>query len=120
MEEGIASFGCARYNEANVDILFDTVRVMFQRCLAVRSGGSAALDLCRIAGGSSVIYLELKLQPYDYAAASVIIEEAGGLIAQIDGSPVTLDSPCSILAGTGRAVDEVRRIYSSCSEESGF
>lgn len=119
LEEGIASFGCARYNESNTDILFDTVKVMFQRCLAVRSGGSAALDLCRIAGGSSVIYLELKLQPYDYAAASVVIEEAGGVIAQIDGSPVTLDGPCSILAGTGRAVDEVRQIYNSCSKGHG-
>lgn len=108
LEDGIASFGCARYHESAIDLLFDTVKQMFHRCLAVRSGGSAALDLCRIAAGSSVIYLEMKLQPYDYAAASVIVEEAGGCIGQIDGSAITLGSPCSILAGTKRAVEEVR------------
>ena len=41
----------------------------------------------------------MKLQPYDYAAASVIIEEAGGKIGQMDGRGITLDVPCSILAG---------------------
>lgn len=109
--EGIAAFGCARYNDENVGVLFDTVRELFDRSLSIRSGGSAALDLCRIAGGSNVIYLETKLQPYDYAAASVIIEEAGGVITQIDGTPVTLHEPCSILAGTELGCSETREIF---------
>ncbi|HJA65315.1 hypothetical protein B5F07_03985 [Lachnoclostridium sp. An169] len=117
LEEGIASFGCARYNESDTGMLFDTVEKMFHRCLAVRSGGSAALDLCRTASGSSVVYVEMKLQPYDYAAASVIIEEAGGKIGQMDGSGITLDVPCSILAGTGQAVEQVRDILAQCQRE---
>ena len=40
------------------------------------------------------------LQPWDYAAASVILEEAGGVITTMDGTPITLDAPCSILAGS--------------------
>lgn len=40
------------------------------------------------------------LQPWDYAAASVILEEAGGVIRTMDGTPITLDAPCSILAGS--------------------
>ena len=87
------------------------MRELFDRSLSIRSGGSAALDLCRIAGGSNVIYLETKLQPYDYAAASVIIEEAGGVITQIDGTPVTLHEPCSILAGTELGCSETREIF---------
>ena len=115
LEEGIASFGCARYNESDTGLLFDAVEEMFHRCLAVRSGGSAALDLCRVASGSSVVYVEMKLQPYDYAAASVIIGEAGGEIGQMDGSRITLDMPCSILAGTKQAVKEVREILGKLS-----
>lgn len=111
LEEGIASFGCARYNEPDTGLLFDVVEEMFHRSLAVRSGGSAALDLCRAASGASVVYVEMKLQPYDYAAASVIIEEAGGQIGQIDGSGITLNVPCSILAGTKQAVEEVREVF---------
>lgn len=108
--EGITAFGCARYNDENVGLLFDTVKELFNKSLSIRSGGSAALDLCRIASGSNVIYLEMKLQPYDYAAASVIVEEAGGMIAQMDGTPVTLHKPCSILAGTHRGCQETREI----------
>ena len=112
MTREIAAFGCARYNDENVEVLFDTVKELFRRSLSIRSGGSAALDLCRIASGSNVIYLEMKLQPYDYAAASVIVEEAGGVIAQIDASPITLHKPCSILAGTRRGCEETRKLIS--------
>lgn len=107
VEQGIIAFGCARYNEGNVDLLFAVVKELFQRSLSVRCGGSAALDLSRIASGSNVAYIELRLQPYDYAAAAVMIEEAGGCIVQMDGSPITLDRPCSILAGTKAAVSQI-------------
>lgn len=110
VKDGIAAFGCARYNDGATDLLFRTVKELFYRSLSIRCGGSAALDLCRIASGSNVIYLETKLQPYDYAAASVILEEAGGVIEQIDGSPVTLDRPCSVLAGTQLGCSEAREI----------
>lgn len=108
--EGIAAFGCARYNDDRVDLIFNVVKELFLRSLSVRNGGSAALDLCRVASGANVSYLELKLQPYDYAAASVIVEEAGGKISQVNGAPITLDGPCSIVAGTPAAVREVMEI----------
>ena len=108
--ESIISFGCARYNEGNVDLLFDVVKELFHRSLSVRCGGSAALDLCRIASGNNGAYLELRLNPYDYAAAALIIEEAGGCIQQMDGSPITLDRPCPVLAGTPKAVTEIREL----------
>lgn len=108
--DGIAAFGCARYNDDRVDLIFHVVKELFMRSLSVRNGGSAALDLCRVAGGANVSYLELKLQPYDYAAASVIVEEAGGKISQVNGDPITLDGPCSIVAGTPAAVKDVMEI----------
>ena len=108
--EGIVAFGCARYNEANMDLLFAAVQEIFWNSLSIRSGGSAALDLCRAAANRNVGFLEFKLQPYDYAAASLILEEAGGVIAQVDGSPIDLEAPCSILAGTPKACAEIRAI----------
>ncbi len=108
--EGIVAFGCARYNEANMDLLFDAVKEIFWNSLSIRSGGSAALDLCRAAANRNVGFLEFKLQPYDYAAASLIIEEAGGVIAQVDGSPIDMEAPCTVLAGTQKACEEIRAI----------
>ena len=108
MGEGIVAFGCARYNEG--DRVFKVLEELFMNSLSIRNGGSAAIDLCRIASGSNVAYVEMKLQPYDYAAASVIIEEAGGFIGQADGSGITLDMPCSIVAGTNSAAAQIRGI----------
>ena len=109
LDAGICAFGCARYNEG--DGIFDILPTLFTRSLSIRNGGSAAIDLCRIASGSNVAYIEMLLQPYDYAAASVIIEEASGCISQVDGSVITLDKGCSIVAGTPKAVEEVKAIY---------
>ena len=117
VEEGIVEFGCARYNEAGIDWLFRVVKEMFQSSLSIRCGGSAALGLCRGASGSNTVYLELKLQPYDYAAASVILEEAGGKITQIDGSPITLHEGCSVIGGTPAAWQESREAFERLKTE---
>jgi len=52
--------------------------------------------------------VELKLQPYDYVATSVIIEETGGVITTAEGLPITMNGPCSILAGMRKATEEAR------------
>ncbi len=108
--DGIVAFGCARYNDGGVDLMFDVVKELYLNSLSIRNGGSAAIDLCRVASGSNIAYIELLLQPYDYAAASIIIEEAGGRISQADGRPITFDRGCSIVAGSFKAAEEVRRI----------
>ena len=108
LDVGICAFGAARYNES--DGIFDILPTLFTHSLSIRNGGSAAIDLCRIASGSNVAYIEMLLQPYDYAAASIIIEEAGGVIGTTDGSMISLEHGCSILAGTPKAVDEIKEI----------
>lgn len=120
LDKGIVAFGCARYNEGDTDALFQIAKELYLNSLSLRNGGSAALDLCRIASGSNVAYVELKLNPYDYAAAAVIIEEAGGLIGQVDGSDITLDRPCSVLAGTPKAVEQVRQVCGKYLEYNDY
>ena len=110
LAEGIAEFGCARYNDDRVDMMMSVVKELFLRSICIRNGGSAAIGISRISTGSNVLYFELKLQPYDYAAASIILEEAGGRICQADGKQITLNAPCSIVAGTRVAVEEVLQI----------
>lgn len=116
IEEGIVEFGCARYNAEGIDWMFRVVKEMFQNSLAIRCGGSAALGLCGGAAGKNTVYVELKLQPYDYAAASVILEEAGGRITQIDGSPITLHEGCSIIGGTPAAWQQSKDLFAELKE----
>jgi len=53
----------------------------------LRSMGSAALALCSVAAGWADVYFHLSLKPWDVAAGSVIIQEAGGAISDLAGRP---------------------------------
>ena len=52
---------------------------------AVRRAGSAALDLCYVAMGRFDGFWELKLSPWDVAAGSLIVKEAGGIVTNFKG-----------------------------------
>lgn len=52
---------------------------------AVRSFGSACLDLCYVAAGRFDAYFESGLQPWDKAAGCLIVREAKGIVTEIDG-----------------------------------
>jgi myo-inositol-1(or 4)-monophosphatase len=67
----------------------------------VRRDGSAALDLCAVAAGRFDGFWELKLKPWDVAAGSLIVQEAGGMISDLAGNPAALDAG-EILASNGR------------------
>lgn len=64
----------------------------------VRRAGSAALDLCHLATGYIDGFWELDLAPWDVAAGTLIVREAGGVITHVDGTPRGIDSG-SVLAG---------------------
>ncbi len=60
------------------------------RAQAVRRLGSAALDLCYTACGRFDGYWELKLSPWDQAAGSLILREAGGKISDFKGNEFSI------------------------------
>jgi myo-inositol-1(or 4)-monophosphatase len=62
----------------------------------IRRAGAAALDLCYLAQGSLDAFWELFLHPWDFAAGWLIVEEAGGVLAKDDGSPLELVD-CGVL-----------------------
>jgi myo-inositol-1(or 4)-monophosphatase len=58
---------------------------IMQNCAGVRRPGAAALDLCYVAAGYYDGFFETGLNPWDIAAASLMITEAGGLIGNFTG-----------------------------------
>jgi len=62
-----------------------TFQAMFGKCAGMRRTGSAALDLAYVACGRLDGFWEFGLRPWDIAAASLLIKEAGGLIGDIHG-----------------------------------
>ncbi len=59
---------------------------IIMHCQDIRRFGSAALDMCMLADGCFDAYWELGLNPWDMAAGSLIITEAGGSISKLDGT----------------------------------
>lgn len=66
----------------------------------VRIFGSAALHLVKVAEGRLDFYFKLRYNHWDYAAAALIVQEAGGVVTDIHGQPLTRNSK-SILAASG-------------------
>ena len=106
--ESLLGFGTSPYYREELGKnTFDAVYTLFGICRDVRRSGSAALDLCNVAAGALDVFFEYRLSPWDYAAASLIIKEAGGVITQIDGTEITLDASCSVTAGNMKAHREL-------------
>ena len=56
----------------------------------LRRTGSAALDLCYVAAGRFDGFWEVRLSPWDMAAGSVIVQEAGGRLSDFHGNPLSI------------------------------
>jgi myo-inositol-1(or 4)-monophosphatase len=76
------------------------------RARGVRRMGSAVLDLAWLAAGRFDGFWELALGPWDVAASSLFIEEAGGRVSNLTGGPLDLDAP-RVVASNGRIHDAV-------------
>jgi myo-inositol-1(or 4)-monophosphatase len=62
--------------------MFESV---MQNCAGLRRPGAAALDLCYVAAGWYDGFFETGLSPWDIAAGSLMITEAGGLVGNFTG-----------------------------------
>jgi myo-inositol-1(or 4)-monophosphatase len=74
------------------------------RARGVRRMGSAVIYLAYVAAGRLDGYWELRLGPWDLAAGSLLVEEAGGRITDVRGGPMDLAAP-SVVASNGRIHD---------------
>lgn len=75
------------YGKARKDRNIKYFKRLLMETMAIRRAGSAALDLCYVACGRLDGYWELDLHPWDSAAGSLIVKEAGGIVTKFDGSP---------------------------------
>lgn len=99
LEKGIVIVGTAPYyREELADRTFALMREYYDRSLDIRRSGSSALDLCSVAAGRAELFFELRLSPWDYAAGSLIVQEAGGKVTTVEGEPLSYEHPISVKA----------------------
>lgn len=82
----------------------------------IRRIGSAALDLCAVAAGTLDCYFERGLNPWDVAAAWVVVTEAGGLVTGLGGGP---PDGSMVLAGPQRLHAELAALVSAAVVQAG-
>ncbi len=82
-----------------------------RRAQGLRRLGSAALHLAFVACGRVDGYWEIKLHPWDVAAGSLILTEAGGAITDLRGGPFRMDSR-RMVASNGRIHREMLAVLS--------
>ena len=78
----------------------------------LRRSGSAAVDLCDVACGRNEIFFELRLRPWDVAAGSLIVTEAGGAFVSLGHDQPYYDDACGILAANPLCVLKALEILS--------
>jgi len=71
--------------KAALDTYLDVFRDVFLEARAIRRCGAAALDLAYTAAGIFDGFFEFRLSAWDVAAGSLLIEEAGGAVTDLDG-----------------------------------
>jgi myo-inositol-1(or 4)-monophosphatase len=110
LTDSLASTGFpSRKRHHNVNIHF-----YYQLAMAshgVRRTGSAALDLAYVASGRLDFFWEFGLKPWDMAAGTLLVQEAGGRISDMQGSEHKLTGSDHLLADNGALHDEVLKIF---------
>ena len=76
---------------------------------AIRRAGSAALDLSYLACGRFDGFWELRLAPWDMAAATLIVEESGGKVTNLEGKKLNLYGD-DVVASNGKIHQEMVKI----------
>ena len=69
-----------------------SMEVLASQCAGIRRAGAASLDLAYVAAGRLDAFWEIGLAQWDIAAGVLLVREAGGLVADIDGSDNYLES----------------------------
>ena len=76
----------------HLDAYMAMLRDIMQNTAGVRRAGSAALDLAYVAAGRLDTFWEIGLAPWDIAAGSLLITEAGGVVSDLQGNDKYLTS----------------------------
>jgi len=76
---------------SRLDLYLGQLKTMMGSCAGVRRAGAAALDLAYVAAGRLDAFWEMGLSRWDMSAGALLIQEAGGMVADLQGGGGYLD-----------------------------
>ena len=102
-EQGLLFTALAIYRKDLARICSDIIYDLYMDCNDVRRSGSAAVELCLLAAGYADLFFEIRLMPWDHAAASLILTEAGGSVCDFAGNPPSPYRPSLFIGANSHA-----------------
>lgn len=99
LEGSLIACGLPFRKTDDIDLYLNMLRNTATKCGGTRAVASAALDLAYVAAGRFDGFWEVGLKPWDIAAGALMVQEAGGIVGDIDGGTNFMDT-CNVVAGS--------------------
>lgn len=97
-EEGIICTAWSLYKKEYAPLCTEIISEIYASCNDIRRFGACTVELCYLASGKCDLYFEFRLYPWDYAAAQLILKEAGGVCATLGGNDLPFDRTTMVMA----------------------
>ncbi|MBE5790323.1 MAG: inositol monophosphatase [Clostridiales bacterium] len=111
-DKALIAVGTAPYHAELAEKSMELALAFLHSCADIRRSGSAAVDLAYLAAGRLDAFFELNLKPWDYAAGSLIVREAGGVVTMpLEPGEMRYDRSTAILASGAVIAEEVRAVF---------
>lgn len=99
MNECLIGTGFPVVDQSMMDTYLSMLKDVLAKSAGARREGAASLDLCNVACGRTDGFFEFNLKPWDIAAGSLIVQEAGGIVTDLHGENAWLESGDIVAAG---------------------
>jgi myo-inositol-1(or 4)-monophosphatase len=118
LAEAIVACGLPHYGRGDLALARDEIAAAQRAFAGLRRYGAATLDLAWVAAGRLDAYWERDLSPWDLAAGSILVREAGGFISDLDGGDAILTKG-NVVAGNDTMHRELLRLLQEAAREPG-
>lgn len=120
-ESGILCTALCTYQKEYAPICMDIIMEAYKNCADVRRFGSCAIELCYLANGSCDLYFEYRIFPWDYAAAYLILREAGGMLYGLNGEELKFNKITPLIGANSKEnYEKLQRIVAKHIKELSY
>jgi myo-inositol-1(or 4)-monophosphatase len=109
LADGLIGTGFPFRDGQDLDRYMAMFKAVTQATVGVRRPGAAALDLAYVAAGRFDGFWEMGLAPWDIAAGSLLVQEAGGLIGDMQGENRYMETG-EVVAGNSKVFAQLLRL----------
>ena len=100
----------------HIDAYLRVFRDVFLVASAIRRPGAAALDLAHTAAGIFDAFFEFNLSPWDIAAGTLLVREAGGVVTNLDGGADVLERGNVVAGNPATQRELITLVQRHCQE----